>query len=83
MAYSPKAGRMEGAANRALILCLDDKEPLLIFGQTSDKTSKGGSRYLIAGLGMIERFNPVTQLFQIRGLHVDEIAQYLYGEERL
>ena len=83
MAYSPKAGRMEGAANRALILCLDDKEPLLIFGQTSDKTSKGGSRYLIAGLGMIERFNPVTQLFQIRGLHAEEIAQYLYGEERL
>jgi hypothetical protein len=83
MAYSPKAGRMEGAANRALILCLDDEEPLLIFRQTTDKTSKGGSRYLIAGLGMIERFNPVTQLFQIRGLHAEEIAQYLYGEERL
>lgn len=83
MAYSPKAGALEGAANRALILCLDDKEPLLIFRQTADKYSKGGSRYLIAGLGFIERFDPTTQLFQIRGLHAEEVARYLYGSEKL
>jgi hypothetical protein len=83
MAYSPKAGALEAASNRALILCMDDREPLLIFRQTSDKSRKGGSRYLIAGLGMILRFDRATQLFQIRGLHDDEIARYLYGNEQL
>ena len=83
MAYSPKAGTLESAPNRALILCLDDKEPLLILRQTSDKNSKGGSRYLIAGLGMIQRFDPTSQLFRIRGLHAEEISRYLYGNEQL
>ncbi len=83
LAYSPKSGSLEGASNRALIRCMDDKEPVLTLRQTSDKRSSDGSRYLIAGLGVIERFDPSVQLFQIRGLYDKQISQYLYGTEQL
>jgi predicted restriction endonuclease len=83
MAYSPKSGGLEVTANRALIACMDDEEPLLVFRQRSDKKSGTGSRYLIAGLGMVERFDPAEQTFRIRGLHAEEISQYLSGHDEL
>jgi hypothetical protein len=79
MAYSPKSGGLEVAANRALIACMDDQEPLLVFRQTSDKQSRTASRYLIAGLGAVQRFEAAAHVFQIRGLHAEEISRYLYG----
>ena len=51
MAYSPKAGTLESAANRALILCLDDKEPVLILRQTSAKIAKAVRVILSLALG--------------------------------
>ena len=66
LAYSPKAGGLEIAANRALINCMEDHEPLLVFRQMTAKESIVGSSYLIAGLGMIERFEADTQIFRIQ-----------------
>ena len=83
MAYSPKSGGLEIAANRALIACMNDQEPLLVFRQRSDKKSPTGSRYLVAGLGMVERFEAAAQVFRIRGLHAEEVSQYIAGTERL
>jgi hypothetical protein len=83
MAYSPKSGGLEIAANRALIACMDDQEPLLVFRQRSDKKSPAGSRYLIAGLGMVERFEAAAQVFRIRGLHADEVSRYVSGADGL
>ena len=42
LAYSPKAGGLEVAAHRALINCMEDHEPLLVFRQMTDKASSGG-----------------------------------------
>jgi Predicted restriction endonuclease len=81
LAYSPKAGGLEIAANRALINCMEDHEPLLVFRQMTAKASGVGSSYLIAGLGMIERFEIGDQIFRIRGLHMEEVSRYLYGAE--
>jgi len=58
---------------------MDDQEPLLVFRQTSDKKSRTGSRYLIAGLGVVQRFEAAAHVFRIRGLHAEEISRYLYG----
>lgn len=80
MAYSPKSGGLDVAANRALVACLDDQEPLLVFRQTSDKKSRTGSRYLVAGLGVVQRFEAAAHVFRIRGLHAEEISRYLYGD---
>jgi predicted restriction endonuclease len=83
MVYSPKSGGLEVTANRALIACMDDKEPLLVFRQRSDKHGRTGSRYLIAGLGKVERFDPAGQTFRIRGLHAEEVSLYLSGHDEL
>lgn len=83
MAYSPKAGGMDISSNRALVNCLQDREPLLVFRQVSDKASVGGSTYLVAGLGLILDFESSRQIFRIRGMHVEEVASLLYQEEEL
>jgi predicted restriction endonuclease len=80
MAYSPKSGGLDVAANRAMIACMDDREPLLVFRQTSDRKSRTGSRYLVAGLGVVQQFEPAAHVFRIRGLHAEEISRYLYGD---
>ena len=83
IAYSPKAGGLDIAANRALIACMDEHEPLLVFRQRSDKKSRTGSRYLVAGLGMVERFEAAAHVFRIRGLHAEEVSEYLSGNDGL
>ena len=62
---------------------MNDQEPLLVFRQRSDKKSPTGSRHLVAGLGMVERFEAAAQVFRIRGLHAEEVSQYISGTERL
>jgi HNH endonuclease len=83
MAYSPKSGGLEIAANRALAACMEDREPLLVFRQRTDKKNTKGSRYLVAGLGMVERFEVAAQVFRIRGLHAEEVSRYISGTEIL
>ena len=75
MAYSPKAGGLDIAANVALLNCLQDGEPVLVLLQRTDKRCGSGSTYLIAGLGHIERYDPGQDVFQLRGLHVEEVAR--------
>src|SRR5208282_3380043 len=75
-----KSGGLDVALNRALIACMDDQEPLLVFRQTSDNKSRTGSRYLVAGLGSVQRFEAAAHEFRIRGLHAAEISRYLYGD---
>ena len=81
MAYSPKAGGLDLAANVALFNCMEDNEPVLVLRQQTDKRS--GSTYLIAGLGQILRFDANEDVFRLRGLHADEVTSYLYGRSDL
>jgi hypothetical protein len=83
MAYSPRSGGLEVAANVALFNCMEDREPILVVRQRTDKKSRLGSTYLIAGLGQIERYDPQQDVFRLRGLHVEEVIRYLYGESEL
>lgn len=77
MHYSPKSGGMEQAANVALIRCMTDQQPLLVAKQVSDKHHRDGSRYRLLGLGYVEHFDAVTNLFRIRGLEWIEISTVL------
>jgi predicted restriction endonuclease len=83
MAYSPKSGGLDVAANVALFNCMEDREPVLVVRQQTDKNSRSGSTYLIAGLGQIERYDAQQDVFQLRGLHIEEVIRYLYGESKL
>jgi hypothetical protein len=83
MAYSPKSGGLDIAANVALLNCMEDREPLLVLRQRTDKRSRSGSTYLIAGLGYIERYDAQRDVFQLRGLHIEEVARYIYGKHDL
>jgi hypothetical protein len=75
--YSPKSGSLESAVNTSLFNCMSDREPVLILKQLSDKTGPDGTRYRILGLGLIESFDQHSQLFRIRGMHIEEIHGYL------
>jgi hypothetical protein len=83
MAYSAKSGGIDVAANVALFNCLEDQEPVLVLRQRTDKQSRFGSTYLLAGLGQIERYDAARDIFRLRGLHVEEVSRYLYGESEL
>jgi hypothetical protein len=83
MAYNPKSGGLDIAANVALLNCMQDREPLLVLRQQTDKRSRSGSTYLIAGLGHIERYDARQDVFQLRGLHVEEVVRYIYGQPDL
>jgi putative restriction endonuclease len=74
MHYSPKSGGMDHAANVALVRCMSDHQPLLVAKQVSDKSHRDGSRYRLLGLGYVEHFDAVTDLFRIRGLEWAEVS---------
>ncbi len=74
MHYSPKSGGMDQAANMALLRCIADRQPVLVAKQVSSKQHRDGSRYRLLGLGYVERFDPGTDLFRIRGLDWAEVA---------
>jgi putative restriction endonuclease len=81
--YSLKSGGLDVAANVALLNCMEDREPVLVVRQQTDKNSRSGSTYLIAGLGQIERYDAQQDVFRLRGLHMEEVIRYLYGEGKL
>jgi len=83
MAYSPKSGGLQLAANVALFNCMEDQEPLLVLRQQTDKQARFGSTYLIAGLGQILQYDPDQNVFRLRGLHVEEVTTYLYESSNL
>ena len=75
--YSAKAGGADLAVNRSMIKCITDREPLLVVQQFSDKSSIEGSTYRLLGLGLVESFDPATEAFRVKGLHFEEVSEYL------
>jgi hypothetical protein len=68
---------MDLAANTAVVRCMDEAEPLLVLKQISAKDSRTGVQYRLLGLGLVEIFDPASQLFQIRGVAADCFTEYL------
>lgn len=75
--YSPEAGGANVAANVALMRCMQEREPVLVLKQIGDKTSNGGARHRVLGLGFVDEFNTSQDAFQIRGLNDAELQSYL------
>ncbi len=67
--YSAKKGGPDISANQALFRCMAEKEPVIVLEQLSRKTDKQGTQYRLMGLGLLDNYNPATELFTI--FHVD------------
>ena len=67
--YSAKAGGPNIVANVSLLNCLKDSEPVIVLAQVSDKTAKQGTRYRLMGLGLIDSYDAINEIFVIH--HVD------------
>jgi len=88
MTYSPRAGGLSLSDNRALIKCMDERVPIGIFKQLTDKTDrKHGSTYRVLGLGLITGYDTNVDVFiiesadqaaleQVTGVIADEGARY-------
>jgi hypothetical protein len=79
--YSAKVGGANLAVNQGLFKCMTDKEPVIVLEQLSDKTSKKGTQYRLMGLGLIDNYDPASNLFTI--FHVDyaTLAQVSQGAD--
>lgn len=88
MTYSPRAGGLQIADNRALVKCMDERVPIGVFRQITDKTNrKQGSTYRVLGLGIVTSYDfnqdvfiiesaDRTALEKITNTVVDEAARY-------
>jgi len=64
MTYSPRSGGMQIADNRALVRCLDDRVPIGVFRQLTDKTDRRhGSTYRVLGLGLATGYDAQRDVF--------------------
>lgn len=76
MTYSPRAGGLKIADNRALIKCMDDKEPIGVFRQLTDKTDrKQGSTYRVLGLGLVTGYDAKTDVFIVESINRDALEK--------
>ena len=67
--YSSKVGGPHLAANQGLFSCLNNKEPIIVLEQLTDKSHKKGTWYRLIGLGLIESYNVQEDSFLVH--HVD------------
>jgi len=88
MTYSPRVGGLHVSDNRALIKCMDERIPLGVFKQLTDKTDRQhGSTYRVLGLGLITSYDATADVFiiescdraaleQVTSVIADEKARY-------
>jgi hypothetical protein len=73
MTYSPRAGGLNVPDNRALVKCMDERIPLAVFKQMTEKRDrKHGSTYLVLGLGLVTHYDPGAEVFLVES--VDQSA---------
>jgi hypothetical protein len=73
MTYSPRAGGLQIADNRALMKCMDERVPIAVFRQLTDRTDrKHGSTYRVLGLGLITGYDANRDVFIIES--ADRVA---------
>lgn len=88
MTYSPRAGGLQIADNRALTKCMDERVPIAVFRQLTDKTNKKhGSTYRVLGLGLVTGYDSQQDVFIVESVDhtalesitstiVDETSRY-------
>ena len=88
MTYSPRSGGLNISDNRALMKCMEERVPLGVFKQVTEKRDRQhGSTYLVLGLGLITGYDPNRDVFivesadqsaleEVTGVIVDEENRY-------
>jgi hypothetical protein len=75
--YSPRSGGMGRSGNVGLLMCMTEKQPILVLRQLYDKNGPEGAQHRLLGLGMIDGFDAGNDVFRIRGLSWDETISFL------
>jgi hypothetical protein len=76
MTYSPRSGGLDISDNRALVKCMDDRTPLGVFKQLTDKTDRQhGSTYLVLGLGLITTYDSKADVFIVESADLPALEQ--------
>jgi len=73
MTYSPRSGGLEHHENRALVRCLDDRAPVGVIQQVTDRTK--GSTYKVLGLGILSSYDPNRDVFVVESADLPALAQ--------
>lgn len=85
MTYSPRAGGLHLSDNKALVKCMDERIPLGVFKQMTDKTDKQhGSTYRVLGLGLITNYDANADLFVIESCDraaLEQVTSVIADEE--
>ena len=73
MTYSPRAGGLQIADNRALVKCMDERVTIGVFHQLTDRADRQhGSTYRVLGLGLVTNYDASTDVFFVES--VDRLA---------
>ena len=67
--YSPRSGGLNVPDNRALVKCMDDRVPLAVFIQMTEKRDRQhGSTYLVLGLGLVTSYDSRSDVFIVESI---------------
>ncbi len=85
MTYSPRSGGLKLSDNQALLKCMEDKMPIGVFKQLTDKTNRQfGSTYRVVGLGIVTKFDSSSGVFIVEGIDqrtINVITNYIVNDE--
>jgi len=85
MTYSPRAGGLHLSDNRALVKCMDERIPLGVFKQLTNKTDRYyGSTYRVLGLGLITSYDANADIFMIESADrsaLEQVTDVISNEE--
>jgi hypothetical protein len=85
MTYSPRAGGLNIPDNRALVKCMDERIPLAVFKQMTEKRNRQyGSTYLVLGLGVITSYDSSADVFIVESVDqsaLEEVTGVIADEE--
>lgn len=80
MTYSPRSGGLNVADNRALVRCMDEKVPIGVFRQLSDKTDRqNSSTYRVLGLGLVSGYDAKGDVFFVESVNRDALHKVTRG----
>jgi hypothetical protein len=85
MTYSPRKGGLDISDNVALANCMQDRVPVGVIAQVTDRTNrKVGSTYRILGLGIVTNYNPTQDVFEVESIDwntLENVTRIIEDEE--
>lgn len=85
MTYSPRSGGLNISDNRALKKCMDERVPVAVFKQMTEKWDRQhGSTYLVLGLGLVTNYDSGQDVFIVESVDqsaLEEVTGVITDEE--